>query len=247
MAGDLVPPDKASSAMELAKDQQYCLLASRPLPNVVTATDISQAKQNVNRALAITEVAERIFLELPPREILVAIQRTCRHFKAVVDGSKLLQQALLFEPILEPHVKSVNTFCFLAHPLLEKMVENDTAVKARCHHASASWRRQLAFQPPLKYLAVMDEKCPTYDSEASNSWTTVGQVAKVFSKQCREWTLGGLKYPKFDAFRDMPAKQLLEELKRGAETSRSTEQFAWCGEEEHDHRDPKVVAKEQED
>lgn len=49
------------------------------------------------RALAIPELLEQVLLNLPVKDILLA-QRVNRGFKATIDGSKKLQQALFFSP-----------------------------------------------------------------------------------------------------------------------------------------------------
>ena len=228
-----------------------------------------QAKENVNSAFAITEIAERIFLELPPREILVSIQRTCRQFKAVVDGSKPLQQALFFEPITKTQLKRVfwtrwgideddglacvnndsRSHCILAHPLLDKVINGDSTTEAYCRYAGASWRRQLAFQPPVKHiLVIMDEFGIGEDELKADSvmqGIIVGQVAKMFTENVREYGgyIEGLDCWKQNAFQDMPAKRLLEEVNIGAEVSRAEEQFAWCGAMDHHHSYPQLEAE----
>lgn len=53
----------------------------------------------VTRVFGIAELAQAIFLELPPQEIMVNIQRVNRQFQEVVLGSKPIQQALFFEPL----------------------------------------------------------------------------------------------------------------------------------------------------
>lgn len=45
------------------------------------------------------ELAELILGELCMRDLLISVQRVCRHWKATIDGSPKLQEALFFRPI----------------------------------------------------------------------------------------------------------------------------------------------------
>ncbi|KAK5693458.1 hypothetical protein LTR97_010027 [Elasticomyces elasticus] len=45
------------------------------------------------------ELAEMIFLGLPIRDVLTSTQRICREWKAVIEGSLPIQQALFRKPI----------------------------------------------------------------------------------------------------------------------------------------------------
>lgn len=112
----------------------------------------------------ITELAEAIFLELSISTLLCNVQRTCRHWKAVVDESTRLQQALFFKSIswypedrskqYSPNVADRTYHAAVEHPLLTKIGSGGRTL-ARAFELNldavlrpeASWRRCLVTQP----------------------------------------------------------------------------------------------------
>lgn len=141
------------------------------------ATKFEQAESASQRVWALPELAELIFLELPPREILVNVQRTCRQWKAVVDGSTAAQQALFFKPISDQrlHYEAWNdeedAYPGLttqetlegARPVASPISFTGRGCWCRLReimsrpgmdHPNASWKRQLLTQPPLAGCSV---------------------------------------------------------------------------------------------
>lgn len=56
------------------------------------------AQTAASKVLQIPELFEQILRELPQRDILLNVQRTCRAWKAVVDTSPPIQRRLFFAP-----------------------------------------------------------------------------------------------------------------------------------------------------
>lgn len=125
------------------------------------------------RTFNLTELAEGIFLQLPPNQILTRVQRVCHHWKAVVEKSTPIQQALFFEPIpSEPihdtamlnnqhwaTVASPTTPVKLVEHRLIGMRSTHSGVWPRAEdvaYPQASWRRQLLTQPPIASCLVHD-------------------------------------------------------------------------------------------
>jgi hypothetical protein len=149
----------------------------------LTTAQIEHPLRPAEKVFNIVELAEHIFLDLPPRDILVNIQRTCKQFKAVVEGSGPLQQALFFEPISPIRLQLArcnkrsrcsskwmlstlgdaycftegDSYCVWIHPLFGRIKENDPRYEARCTYVNASWRRQLVSQPAIYSCALVDD------------------------------------------------------------------------------------------
>lgn len=147
-----------------------------------------------DKVFSITELAEAIFLELSISELLCSVQRTCRHWKGVVDQSMRLQQALYFKPISSPskrrladHSPERCATCerdarpdtVVEHPLLTKIGTGGTSL-ARLFEPNldavlrpeASWRKCLATQPPVA------EVC-TYTNDEIVGYRRIGNGAGV--------------------------------------------------------------------
>lgn len=149
----------------------------------LTTAQIETPLSPAEKVFSIFELAEQIFLDLPPRDILVNIQRTSKQFQAVVDGSRSLQQALFFEPISSIRLQVArcykrsrcegrwmlstlknpycgtkgDSYCIWIHPMIGKIRENDPDYEARCTFTKASWRRQLVAQPSISSCALIDD------------------------------------------------------------------------------------------
>lgn len=127
----------------------------------------------VRRVLLIPELLELILLHLPLQDVLVIAQRVSRGWKAAIDSSPALQEALFFRPI--PSTAQPGFRCF--NPLLQKAfppwfsASHDerrgtraivAAVpwaasqerRAAFVRADASWRRMLPCQPAKTVLEV---------------------------------------------------------------------------------------------
>lgn len=85
--GKAKPPESSAQRTERRK-------------NARKKADMKKLKVSaVTRVFSIAELAQAIFLELPPQEIMVNIQRVNHQFQAVVLGSTPIQQALFFKPL----------------------------------------------------------------------------------------------------------------------------------------------------
>ena len=129
------------------------------------------------RVFSIAEVVENIFLELCCRDLLCNVQRICKSWKAIVDDSTPLQEALFNKPIQGPqllwfgkkgewltYAEETKHYRIAEHPLItmagEYMLgfETDnfkyhprlTAIR----RPEASWRNCLVTQPPITALRV---------------------------------------------------------------------------------------------
>ncbi|KAK4615428.1 hypothetical protein CLAFUW4_09933 [Fulvia fulva] len=101
----------------------------------------SPPKSAAERVFAIVELAEFILLESPPRAVL-RNQRVSKVWQATVLGSKALQQALFFEPVIAGFKETS-----IHYPYLRQITSSD--VYSNESDPSASWRRQLLNQPPV--------------------------------------------------------------------------------------------------
>ena len=100
------------------------------------------------------------------RDLLVNVQRTCKQWKAVLDGSRKLQQAMFFQPITDQgvhyHSNSLvdNPSRVIAHPFIQDLETEHLHDKYKYSKSAglwrpdASWRRQLVSQPPASQLTV---------------------------------------------------------------------------------------------
>ena len=114
------------------------------------------------RVLATTELFELILLGLPIRQLLIKIPLVCKHWKATIDSSPKLQQALFFQPIPhellqlltlseKPTVKAWKRshsdpyeYTVLMNPFSYIYMRDRSEALLR---PEASWRRMLVSQP----------------------------------------------------------------------------------------------------
>ena len=119
----------------------------------------------LQRVLAIPELFELILLKLPIRQLLIKMPLVSKHWKATIDTSPRLQQALFFQPIpYEPlqllTIKEKPTVKAwmrdLSDPYEYTVLMNPFAyinIKGRdeaLERLQASWRRMIVSQPPVK-------------------------------------------------------------------------------------------------
>lgn len=121
----------------------------------------------------VLELAEVIFLQLPPQQLLVSVQRVCRKWRDIVTASTPIQQALFFRPIrnLGPlhfvesprehrggsWVSSQASHCPFAiheHLLVGPLLLLERQPSRAIARPEASWRRQLLTQPPVRAVTV---------------------------------------------------------------------------------------------
>lgn len=130
-----------------------------------------------HHVLDLPEVAEAIFLQLDVCDVIVAVTRTCKQWKAIVEGSTKLQQLLFSKPIssnllqyFDDHTQypqditgrwstSADDFGIhkiFSHPLLTFMSDwhswDDLNWEA-IRRPEASWKKALATQPPVSKIA----------------------------------------------------------------------------------------------
>ena len=126
------------------------------------------------KVFSITELAEAIFLELSITDLLCRVQKTCRRWKAVIDDSTPLQQALFLKPISHTLASSTLDFytaparhrdsapaAIVEHPLLTRIGSGGTSL-ARLFSSNpdavscpeASWRKSFITQPPVADLRI---------------------------------------------------------------------------------------------
>lgn len=98
------------------------------------------------------ELAENIFIHLTAGEVLCNVQRTCREWKATVEWSNPISQALFIRPIYTESVVNdgSDTLYYMvdamddpivvsAHPLIGRYVSQSSNRKGLCR-PEASWR-----------------------------------------------------------------------------------------------------------
>jgi hypothetical protein len=169
------------------------------------------------RVFAVTELAEAIFLELPVRQILVNVQRVCRQWKAVVDGSTPLQQALFFKPTTTEPLSLVENRQFpywesknfktadpggterkrhLAElPVITQIVHDHQELLkiTALSYPNASWRRMLLTQPPINTCNVSiwqfsgGEKTLIISKKESRSGLLAGEVLSDLAWADNDW------------------------------------------------------------
>ncbi|KAM3414756.1 hypothetical protein BST61_g9909 [Cercospora zeina] len=117
----------------------------------------------------VLELAEAIFLELSPQELLVSVQRVCSKWRDVVTASIPIQQVLFFRPIgIQGPLHFVNVpgeqyggnwissqgsrcpFQMYEHPLVAPLLLHEQQPSRAIDRPEASWRRQLLTQPPIR-------------------------------------------------------------------------------------------------
>lgn len=142
------------------------------------------------------EILELILLQLPLQDLLVTAQRVCCAWKAVIDSSSPIQQALFFRPLhpasvaaAAPHAqRPLNPLLQAAFPpwfrsthqpacpgpkVVESMpwARGDPAHRAAFMRDDASWRRMLPCQPAKRVLEVAGK-----ESSARGIFETNGTV-----------------------------------------------------------------------
>ncbi|GIZ41427.1 hypothetical protein CKM354_000473100 [Cercospora kikuchii] len=219
------------------------------------------------KVFSIFELAQHIFLDLPPRDILVNIQRTCKQFQAIVAGSKPLQQALFLEPISNIKLQlaacsrryrcggkwilsternwgcrdNKASHCIWIHPLIHRIEENDPKFEARCTYVKASWRKQLASQPPMSECVLLDDddamaRDDNYVKAENPKGMLFSQIAKLCTGYARKNHIlvegvGGYDW----AWENMPAGELLEGIRASAHHHDDYSDCNWCGSGGHCH------------
>ncbi|KAJ9132396.1 hypothetical protein NKR19_g9328 [Coniochaeta hoffmannii] len=132
------------------------------------------ADEASHRVLRTTELLELILLQLPIQDLLVDAQRVSRTWKAVIDSSPALQQALFFQasPTTPPTPQPVSF-----NPLLQKAFPHwfrpspdccrgakvaaslpwasSPDSRAAFMRADSCWRRMLPCQPAKRVLEVV--------------------------------------------------------------------------------------------
>ncbi len=88
--------------------------------------EVPQSFAATEAALAVTELLEMILFELPTRDLLFA-QKVCKQWKAKIEQSSKLQQALFFRSIVDQVLPSCllfsDTVKYVTNPLLRSIVE----------------------------------------------------------------------------------------------------------------------------
>lgn len=125
------------------------------------------------RLFGVFELAEAIFLELSPQQLLVNVQRVNRAWQEVVNNSMPLQQALFFRPITSDALHFVKSFgenrggswrfqyegghaaTVYEHPLLGQLLVDQRQPSSAIARPGASWRRQLLTQPPMSSVTLI--------------------------------------------------------------------------------------------
>lgn len=121
----------------------------------------------------VLELAEAIFLELPPQQILANIQRVCSKWRDIVAASMPIQQALFFRPIGNQGplqfvespgeqyggswVSSLGSRCLFPiheHVLVGPLLLLERKPGRAIDRPEASWRQQLLTQPPVRAVTV---------------------------------------------------------------------------------------------
>lgn len=146
---------------------------------------------------SIAELAEAVFLELSMTDLLCTVQQTCKLWKATVDSSTRLQQALYFTPVRAAPVRRFEDagrgpfwaesrngrVChyILEHPLITRMAvhfdpEHNINVKAAFSHG-ATWKRAQITQPPVAEVRILSHERSKADRHvANNTGITLGEL-----------------------------------------------------------------------
>ncbi|KAK5169447.1 uncharacterized protein LTR77_005423 [Saxophila tyrrhenica] len=102
-----------------------------------------------HKVFDIAELAEAIFLELPIRDQLCGVQQTCQQWKAIIDNSVQLQEALFFKPVAGPPI------VFQKYRGAGEWYSEWLKPNPKCLNvAGATWRKSLVTQPPIANLYV---------------------------------------------------------------------------------------------
>lgn len=135
-----------------------------------------------NDVFAIPELAEKILLNLPIKELLANAQRVCKSWHTIIEHSPRLQQALFFSPLPGGLLKLLflgsgrkalrwtedpsdhRYHKVLANPFNKYLRElgvysgNIDKRKEAFLREDASWRRMLVCQPPTNNLAYPPDR-----------------------------------------------------------------------------------------
>ncbi|KAK3629326.1 hypothetical protein LTR56_018101 [Elasticomyces elasticus] len=119
----------------------------------------------MSELFGIAELLEMVFLGLSMRDVLCNVQRTCRTWKAVVDSSLPIQQALFLKPITSMRLRcdddaaqdawsdgdqSIPQPIIFEHPFMTLLFDYaDKAFSIRTNHPTGSWTKCLIAQPAI--------------------------------------------------------------------------------------------------
>jgi hypothetical protein len=158
------------------------------------------------------ELAEMILGELCMRDLLINVQRTCKNWRLIIEESYKLQVALFFRPAnksrlvyrgrtAEEHVDMIwnsgitnSAAVSPSSPIYEHPIITRKCSKVRKYanswykgeamdHPDASWRRQLATQPPLAELNYRRYEDGVEITGVIRASTTVGLTLGDFAKR----------------------------------------------------------------
>ncbi|KAF2212830.1 hypothetical protein CERZMDRAFT_97330 [Cercospora zeae-maydis SCOH1-5] len=141
--------------------------------NNASSNETQHNKPAFDNLFGVLELAEAVFLELPPQQILVNVQRVCRRWQDIVTASLPIQQALFFRPIGMQgpiHFMKVSgeqyggswvspqgsrcPFQIYEHPLVAPLLLHEQQPTRAMDRPEASWRRQLLTQPPVRAVTI---------------------------------------------------------------------------------------------
>ncbi|KAI5358887.1 hypothetical protein Slin14017_G111700 [Septoria linicola] len=141
--------------------------------NAIEVTATESKRCACERLFGVFELAEAVFLELPPQQVLINVQRVNRAWQEVVNTSMPLQQALFFRPITSEPLQFVQSFgenrggswrfrcegdqaaTVYEHPLLGQLVMDQLQPSSAVVRPEASWRKQLLTQPPVSFVTLI--------------------------------------------------------------------------------------------
>ncbi|KAK3642260.1 hypothetical protein LTR56_010837 [Elasticomyces elasticus] len=140
-------------------------------------------QQAMSELFGIAELLEMVFLGLSMRDVLCNVQGTCRTWKAVVDSSLPIQQALFLKPITSMRLRcddatddwmdgdqSIPQPVIYEHPFMTLLFDHsDKAFSICTKHATGSWTKCLIAQPAIveSQLEMDDDKAKYEDIKDS--------------------------------------------------------------------------------
>ncbi|KAF2212555.1 hypothetical protein CERZMDRAFT_97053 [Cercospora zeae-maydis SCOH1-5] len=141
------------------------------------------------RTFHVAELAEEIFLHLPPQTLLCKVQRVCRQWRRTVETSELIRQYLFFQPIPHPCDDVYNRALYyevpspdqranmpiLENPWLYLLSDLSNQSKRLRRYHQASWKRMLLTQPSRRYGAPRElllEDVATRTCQRQPLWST---------------------------------------------------------------------------
>ncbi|KAK5715313.1 hypothetical protein LTR17_016829 [Elasticomyces elasticus] len=144
-----------------------------------SADDRDTAQQPaMSELFGIAELLEMLFLGLSMRDVLCNVQRTCRTWKAVVDNSSPIQQALFLKPVTSMRLRcddgakdtwmdgdqSIPPPVIFEHPIMTLLFDHtDKAFSTCTTHPTGSWTKCLIAQP-----AIVESKLEMDDDKAKH-------------------------------------------------------------------------------